>query len=92
MCKESEVVGLQNPEHRRNAFMLQATIRNSAPIYKNNCLEKKTAVCSLKNHGLNQKNTKRNVEVSLIGLKTKVGLMRLMCESSAKKYEKNREP
>ncbi|WP_279000053.1 ATP-binding protein [[Clostridium] scindens] len=34
MCKELEAAGLQDPEYRLNAFMLQATIRNSAAIYK----------------------------------------------------------
>ena len=34
MCKELEAVGLQNPEYRLNAFMLQTTIRNSALIDK----------------------------------------------------------
>ena len=29
MCKELEAVGLQDPEYRLNAFMLQTTIRNS---------------------------------------------------------------
>lgn len=34
MCKELEAVGLQAPEYRLNAFMLQATIRNSGVIDK----------------------------------------------------------
>ncbi|MDD3185777.1 MAG: ATP-dependent DNA helicase RecG, partial [Anaerostipes sp.] len=32
MCKELEAVGLQDPEYRLNAFMLQAIIRNSAMV------------------------------------------------------------
>ena len=34
MCKELEAVGLQAPEYRMNAFMLQVTIRNSSVIDK----------------------------------------------------------
>ena len=34
MCKELEAVGLQAPEYRLNAFMLQTTIRNSTLIDK----------------------------------------------------------
>ena len=34
MCKELEAVGLQDPEYRLNAFMLQTTIRNSTLIDK----------------------------------------------------------
>ncbi|MDO5411733.1 MAG: ATP-binding protein, partial [Lachnospiraceae bacterium] len=45
MCKELEAVGLQDPEYRLNAFMLQATIRNSILI------DKKTRFGE-KNHGL----------------------------------------
>ena len=34
MYKELEAVGLQGPEYRLNAFMLQATIRNNSMIDK----------------------------------------------------------
>lgn len=34
MCKELEAAGLQDPEYRLNAFMLQTTIRNSVVIDK----------------------------------------------------------
>lgn len=45
MCKELEAAGLQNPEYRLNAFMLQTTIRNSALV------DKKT-LFGEENHGL----------------------------------------
>ena len=57
MCKELEAVGLQDPEYRLNAFMLQTTIRNSTLTDKkprfgeeNHGLEKKTTVWLIKNH------------------------------------------
>jgi ATP-dependent DNA helicase RecG len=34
MCKELEAVGLQDPEYRLNAFILQATVRNKASLNK----------------------------------------------------------
>lgn len=45
MCRELEAVGLQSPEYRLNAFMLQATIRNSMSLEKKTLLEEE-------NHGL----------------------------------------
>lgn len=45
MCKELEAAGLQAPKYRLNAFMLRATIRNSAAIYKK-------PLFGEKNHGL----------------------------------------
>lgn len=42
MCKELEAAGLQAPEYRLNAFMLRATIRNSAAIYKKPLFGEKT--------------------------------------------------
>ena len=59
MCKELEAVGLQNPEYRLNAFMLQTTIRNSALIDKkprfgeeNHGLVDKKPRFGEENHGL----------------------------------------
>ena len=45
MCKELEAVGLQDPEYRLNAFMLQTTIRNST-------LTDKKPLFGEENHGL----------------------------------------
>ena len=59
MCKELEAVGLQDPEYRLNAFMLQTTIRNSALIDKkprfgeeNHGLVDKKPRFGEENHGL----------------------------------------
>ena len=59
MCKELEAVGLQAPEYRLNAFMLQATIRNSTLIDKkprfgeeNHGLVDKKPRFGEENHGL----------------------------------------
>ena len=59
MCKELEAVGLQAPEYRLNAFMLQATIRNSGVIDKktlfgeeNHGLLSKKPLFGEENHGL----------------------------------------
>lgn len=46
MCKELEAIGLQNPEYRLNAFMLQVIIRNSVIIDKK-------PLFGEENHGLN---------------------------------------
>lgn len=45
MCKELEAVGLQNPEYRLNAFMLQVTVRNHISLNKKPLFEEE-------NHGL----------------------------------------
>ena len=45
MCRELEAVGLQSPEYRVNAFMLQATIRNRLA-------SEGKAVFEAENHGL----------------------------------------
>ena len=50
MCKELEAVGLQDPEYRLNAFMLQTTIRNST-------LTDKKPRFGEENHGLVDKKT-----------------------------------
>lgn len=60
MCKELEAVGLQNPEYRINAFILQTTIRNSSLLNeeamigdkKKHCLEKEKPLFEEKNHCL----------------------------------------
>lgn len=41
MYKELEAVGLQGPEYRLNAFMLQTTIRNNSVLEKKHCLNLK---------------------------------------------------
>ena len=59
MCKELEAVGLQDPEYRLNAFMLQTTIRNSTLTDKkprfgeeNHGLVDKKPLFGEENHGL----------------------------------------
>ena len=59
MCKALEAVGLQDPEYRLNAFMLQTTIRNSTLIdkkprfgEKNHGLVDKKPRFGEENHGL----------------------------------------
>ena len=44
MCRELEAVGLQSPEYRLNAFMLQATIRNRLSLEEKTLLEEKKMV------------------------------------------------
>ena len=62
MCKELEAVGLQDPEYRLNAFMLQTTIRNSTLTDKkprfgeeNHGLVDKKPRFGEENHGLDDK-------------------------------------
>lgn len=50
MCRELEAVGLQSPEYRVNAFMLQATIRNRLA-------SEGKAVFEAENHGLVREKT-----------------------------------
>ena len=57
MCKELEAVGLQAPEYRLNAFMLQTTIRNSTLIDKKPRFGEK-------NHGLVDKKPRFGEAVS----------------------------
>ncbi len=45
MCRELEAVGLQSPEYRLNAFMLQAMIRNRLSLEEKSLFESE-------NHGL----------------------------------------
>lgn len=59
MCKELEAVGLQDPEYRLNAFMLQTTIRNGSLIDKkplfgeeNHGLKIEKPLFGEENHGL----------------------------------------
>lgn len=59
MCRELEAVGLQSPEYRVNAFMLQATIRNrlaseGKAVFEaeNHGLVREKALFEEKNHGL----------------------------------------
>ena len=59
MCKELEAAGLQDPEYKVNAFILQTTIRNgsfSSPKAlieeKNHCLVEEKALIEEKNHCL----------------------------------------
>ena len=50
MCRELEAAGLQSPEYRVNAFMLQATIRNRLA-------SEGKAVFEAENHGLVREKT-----------------------------------
>ena len=59
MCRELEAAGLQSPEYRLNAFMLQATIRNrlaseGKAVFEaeNHGLVREKALFEEKNHGL----------------------------------------
>ena len=59
MCRELEAAGLQSPEYRVNAFMLQATIRNrlaseGKAVFEaeNHGLVREKALFEEKNHGL----------------------------------------
>jgi ATP-dependent DNA helicase RecG len=59
MCKELEAVGLQDPEYRLNAFILQATVRNKTSLNKiplseekNHGLPDEKPLFKEKNHGL----------------------------------------
>ena len=59
MCRELEAAGLQSPEYRLNAFMLQATIRNRLAAEgkavfeaENHGLVREKALFEEKNHGL----------------------------------------
>ncbi len=62
MYNELEAAGLQGPEYKLNAFMLQATVRNKAflnkkPLFdeKNHCLEDEKPLFDKKNHCLEDK-------------------------------------
>lgn len=62
MCRELEAAGLQSPEYRLNAFMLQATIRNRLAAEgkavfeaENHGLVREKTLFEEKNHGLVRK-------------------------------------
>lgn len=64
MCRELEAAGLQSPEYRVNAFMLQATIRNrlaseGKAVFEaeNHGLVREKALFEEKNHCLKKKTT-----------------------------------
>ena len=64
MCRELEAVGLQSPEYRVNAFMLQATIRNrlaseGKAVFEaeNHGLVREKTLFEEKNHGLVREKT-----------------------------------
>lgn len=59
MCKELEAAGLENPEYRVNAFILQTTIRNNSLLKekalieeKKHCLRKEKTLIEEKKHCL----------------------------------------
>lgn len=65
MWKELEAVGLQGPEYRENAFMLQAIVRNNAALdkkalvgEKNHCLLVEKPLFEEENHGLSTEKSK----------------------------------
>lgn len=62
MCRELEAVGLQSPEYRLNAFMLQATIRNHLSLEKNHGLVNEKSVIEEENRGLKKKTTVQSMK------------------------------
>ena len=86
MCKELEAVGLQDPEYRLNAFMLQTTIRNSTLTDKKFLLIINihglyifTTVWLIKNHGLEKKTTVWLIKNHGLEKKTTVWLIKNHC-------------
>ena len=73
MCRELEAAGLQSPEYRVNAFMLQATIRNrlaseGKAVFEaeNHGLVREKTLFEEKNHGLVREKTMSEQKAQLL--------------------------